>query len=172
MKRMQELAGIKKKQVLFLVGFPGSGKSTFIKKMKAKNPDFDYVVISNDGVLEKKAAELGLDYNDAYDKISFIDVLRPAYEKELKRAIKHGRNIIIDDTNLKRADRKNALDKFPNDYKKIAVVFNIPPDELEKRLKQREERTGKHIPDEAIEKMREYYIIPSKEEGFDKIITI
>ena len=172
MKRMQELAGIKKKQVLFLIGFPGSGKSTFIDKMKAKDPEFDYVIISNDSVLEKAAAKLGLNYNDAYEKISFTDVLRPAYEKELKRAIKHGRNIIIDDTNLKKADRQNALDKFPNDYKKIAVIFNIPPDELNKRLKQRAEKTGKYIPDEAINRMREYYTPPTKGEGFDKIIIV
>ena len=90
----------------------------------------------------------------------------------IKKAVKKGKNIIVDCTNMKRSDRVTVLEMVSEDYKKIAVVFNVPPDELKKRLKKRERETGKYIPDEAIEKMRGYYIPPSKSEGFNKIINL
>jgi predicted kinase len=73
---------------------------------------------------------------------------------------------------VKKSDREETLEMIPDDYKKIAVVFNVPEDELKKRLEKREKETGKHIPPEAIEKMKNCYTPPSKEEGFNKIINL
>ena len=172
-KRMQELAGIKKKkEIIFLVGLPGSGKSTFIKSLRRKNPEVDYVVASHDDILEDLGAEMGMSYNDAYKNINFKEKLYPIFVDTIKKAVKKGKNIIVDCTNMKRSDRVTVLEMVSEDYKKIAVVFNVPPDELKKRLKKRERETGKYIPDEAIEKMRGYYIPPSKSEGFNKIINL
>lgn len=116
--------------------------------------------------------KLGLGYNDAYTHFDFEKDIYPMFVKAIKKAIKKGQDIIIDCTNVKKSERKDRLEMIPNDYKKIAVVFNISPDELKRRLEKREKTTGKHIPDEAIEMMRKNYTPPSKEEGFDKIINL
>lgn len=170
--RMQELAGINKKEIIFLVGLPGSGKSTFIKKLKHKSPDKEYVIASHDDILMNLASKVGMGYTDAYAHFNFMKEIMPAYIRTIKKAVKGGRNIIIDCTNMKKRDRTEVLDMIPSDYRKIAIVFNVSPDELKKRLEKRAKETGKHIPDEAIEAMRNYYTPPSREEGFNKIINI
>lgn len=171
-KRLSELAGIQKlKEIIFLVGLPGSGKSTFVKKLQNKNLNQDYVIVSFDSTMEKIGAEKGLNYNDSYEQLDFNTVIFPSYLKKLEKSLKKGKNIIVDNTNIKKSDRKSILKIVPNDYEKIAIVFNIPSEELKKRLNKRAEKTGKYIPDEVIEKMKKAYTPPSKSEGFDKIIN-
>lgn len=52
-KRIQELAGVKtQKEAVFLIGLPGSGKSTYIKNLKRKNPEKDYIIASHDDTIE------------------------------------------------------------------------------------------------------------------------
>jgi predicted kinase len=171
-KRMMELAGFKQKEIIFLVGMPGSGKSTYIKKLKNRMPEKEYIVASHDDILMNLASKEGMKYDDAYKFFNFQEQIYPEFINTIKKSFKKGRNVIIDCTNLKRGDRKDVLDLVPNDYKKIAVIFNVNPEELKRRLDKRSKETGKTIPDEVIDKMRNWYIPPSKEEGFDKIITL
>ena len=37
--------------IVMLVGLPGSGKSTVVKKLLEKNPDMDFEVISSDDII-------------------------------------------------------------------------------------------------------------------------
>jgi predicted kinase len=79
--------------------------------------------------------------------------------------------VVIDRTNMTAKGRKKYLDMVPKNYKKIAVVFNIPDDELQRRLKTRADETGKTIPSFVLENMLKSYQEPTLEE-FDKIIFI
>ncbi len=52
------------------------------------------------------------------------------------------------------------------------MVFDVPDQEIFKRLKDRMEKTGKYIPSKVIDDMASRYQTPTKEEGFDKIIRV
>lgn len=151
-------------ELIMLVGLPGSGKSTYIKKI---NKDNDYVVISSDDILEELANLDGTDYNRAFAK--HANFAGKEMFRRAESAIKNGDKIIWDQTNMNVKNRKRKLGMFPETYVKRAVVFSIDDAELNRRLKQRERETGKKIPDHVIKNMAASYQAPSRAEGFSKI---
>lgn len=151
-------------ELIMLVGVPGSGKSTYIKKI---NADGKYVVISTDDVLEEIASDMGLTYSDVHR--THIGFATKEMFNRAKKAISDGKPIIWDQTNMTVKSRKKKLNMFPSSYDKKAIVFSIDDFELKKRLKKRAEETGKFIPDHVIKSMINSYIAPSKSEGFSKI---
>lgn len=152
----------KEKELVIAIGLPGTGKSTYIKRKFAK-----HVIVSNDKVVDKFAKKQDVDYNKAFDTIGRDKIIQLG-KRDFMKALKTGKNIVLDNTNLTKKIRKEYLDKA-QDYKKIAVVFKLSDKELEKRLKSREKETGKSIPDDVMTKMRKEYEAPSKAEGFDEI---
>jgi predicted kinase len=152
----------KEKEIVIAVGLPASGKSTYIKR-NYKN----HIVVSNDIIVDKYAVQNKIDYNEAFERIGKSKIIQLGM-KDFKKALKTGKNIILDNTNLTKSIRKQYLD-LSEGYKKIALIFKIGKKEMQKRLKGRE---GKTIPDEVIEKMERSYEEPTKLEGFDEMIKI
>lgn len=151
------------KELVYLVGLPASGKSTYIEK-HYKN----YAIVSNDAIVEEFAKEKNIDYNTAWKKLNFSYVNEECMRR-FKAAVKAGKNIVIDNTNLTiKARRKYDAP----DYVKIAVVFNISDSELSKRTEKRKNETGKLVPVDAIDNMKHIFVKPTKSEGFDKIILV
>lgn len=165
------------KEILVLVGLPGSGKSTYIKEVErayAFQCDYSgqitkpfHTVISTDSVIEEIAAELGSTYNQTFRAlIRFAE----RYEKmRFREALAHGFNIIYDQTNVTAKKRKAILSSVPSQYRKIAVVFNPPFDILKERLEKRAQDTGKVISLNMVEDMQKRFEYPSLEEGFNEI---
>ena len=54
----------------------------------------------------------------------------------------------------------------------VVVYFDIDKDTIIKRLKLREEETGKGIPDFVIDKQFENQEKPDDEEGYDAVILV
>jgi len=124
-----------------LVGVPGSGKSSYLKERLLRNED------------ERDAAIISSDHTVMY--------------RDLDDAIKWGDDIFWDQTNLSYGSRKGKLNKIPDSYTKVALVFNTPDDdELERRLNSRE---GKHIPKKVIKDMAGRYQPPTIPEGFNRV---
>lgn len=148
--------------VYMLIGVPGSGKSTWV----AGQPwDWDRTVIaSTDGYIERQAREQGTSYNAL-----FKSLIKPAtahMDKTVKDAVKHGHDIIWDQTNTSAVSRKKKLDQLPG-YKKVAVVFPTPDDaEHTRRLGN---RPGKSIPDAVMAQMKQHFEMPTEDEGFAEI---
>lgn len=157
-------------QVIMLIGIPGSGKSTYIKKLMAQNPDREYVVLSTDDILELWGSEKGLDYNQAFKRFPFKQVEAEFY-KRFNRAISNKQNVILDQTNLTIKSRDKKLRKVPSEYEKVGVVFEVDPDEIKRRLDRREIETGKSIPDNVITNMVASYQSPTNRE-FDRIVNV
>lgn len=154
-------------KIYILIGPPASGKSTWTRKFLETNSD--YVVVSSDDIIERYAADNGLNYTQAFDKFAGFAVSE--MKKIAQQAFADKKNIIWDQTNMSSKKRKGILNQA-NGYIKIAVDFDTSDAEVKRRLKEREVATGKHIPEHVMESMYASYQSPSKGEGFDQIIRI
>jgi predicted kinase len=148
-------------ELIMLIGLPTSGKSTFSNQKKYSK----YVRVSSDDILQEVAKERQQSYNNVFKgNIRFAQI---AMMKVLRKAIEDGKNIIWDQTNLTRKQRREKLKHIPPHYKKTAVYFVV---DLKTTLQRNTQRPGKVIPPEILERMIKEYELPVLEEGFDTII--
>jgi predicted kinase len=158
--------------VTVMVGLPGSGKSTFANFVD--DPEFGDTVFvySTDDYIEKVAKQ----QNTSYDRVfkDYIDEATEVMGSRLALAITHGYSVLWDQTNMSAKKRKSILSRFPKSYRKICVCF-VPPRnedewaELDRRILNRAEQTGKMIPRHIIESMTNSYVEPKLDEGFDEV---
>ena len=163
--KMQDLSN--QPELILLVGLPGSGKSTYIKNLLA-NSDKQYQVLSTDNYIERESSKVGKTYSEGY--ADFIDAASKNINIEFRQAVNAKQNIIWDQTNLSAKKRKGILSQLKN-YKKTAIVFEVPNDELFARLEKRGQETGKYISKKIIEDMQSRYEKPTYDEGFDQLIN-
>lgn len=152
-------------KIIFLIGVPGSGKSTFVKNFLKENPN--YVTISTDDYIQAKADEEGVKYSDVFTK--YIGHAEKLFKEQVATHLNNGDNIIIDRTNISLKTRNKVLSHVPKNYEKLAIIFEIDRKELDRRLLQRDYEEGKHIPSNVIDDMIKRYVPPTNAEGFDEI---
>ena len=145
-----------------LIGVPASGKSTWVKQNRR-----GAVVASSDDYIEKQAERLKSTYSDVFN--DYVKDANRHAQDTAKQAFADGMDVIWDQTNLTRNSRKSKLAMAPKGYKKVAVYFPTPAPEVHK--KRLDSRPGKTIPDFVMNSMIKTLEPPSKEEGFDEIIT-
>jgi len=162
---------------IILVGVSGSGKSTLAKKQYP-----NAVICSTDKFIEDMAEKQGISYQEMMKQIQeqkkFGEITGKFYN-EINDSIKKGDDVIIDRTNLTKGGRTALLEKLKTMYSEnkktmnpVAICMNLPPEEVNKRLKKREQETGKTIPPEVIEGQMSKLEIPTKDEGFAEIKVI
>lgn len=147
--------------VIFLVGLPCSGKSTWVKSHNSF-----MTVCSSDQLIEEYAASIGKTYSDVFKE--YVKTADKLFKEKVKKCIESNESIIIDRTNLTAKGRKKLLDLFPNHYNKLCAIFNTDKQTILLRLQERN-KTGKFISEHLINSMQSTYIQPSKEEGFHEI---
>lgn len=146
-----------------LIGVPASGKSTWVKQHKNSNT----LVASSDDYIERQAEKMGSTYNDVFN--DYVKAGNSHAIATAKQAFSDNMDLIWDQTNLTKNGRKQKLRMVPKDYKKVAVFFPTPhQDVLKKRLAS---RPGKNIPDYVMNTMMKTIEKPSHDEGFDEIVT-
>ena len=158
---------LKEPWVLTLIGPPLSGKSTWIKD----NFDLNEIAwISRDQTL---LDVYGSDnYDEAFKNVNQKEVDRVLISN-IQNASKDGKNVIIDMTNMTRKRRISNLDYFGDEYYKVAVIFPILDEaEYERRNLKRKEEEQKFIPSHVLKSMISSYQSVTKEEGFDKIVSL
>lgn len=156
-----------KPTIYMLVGAPASGKSTWRAKHLATAPR-PTVVISSDDYIDEIARELNTTYSDAFRKADMKEITR-VLNNQFDEAVKRGDDIILDRTNMSKKSRNKYLCRVPKTYRKVAVVFNVGRELLDRRLADRAAATGKHIPKEVVDDMIKSYEEPSCGE-FDEVI--
>lgn len=149
--------------VTIMVGLPGSGKSTIAKTLNVP-------IISRDDIITNMFPDKT--YNEAYRHIRENEDQYMAvsfkFEKELIKAAKEQKDIVIDMTMLSLSSRRSMMAKFPNAKFKAIVV--IPPLSIVKERASK--RPGKEMSDKVYEHMLPTFTMPVKEEGFEEITYI
>lgn len=145
----------KKPTLYFLVGLPGSGKSTWAEYQKGV---LNAVIHSSDNIRK----ELG-DVNDQ----SKNELVFTTLHKRVKEDLLNGKNVIYDATNLSRRRRIHFLSNELRDVpcEKICVLFATPFESCIRNNQLRERK----VPEDVIKRMYKNFEIPCKQEGFDDI---
>lgn len=154
---------------LMTVGLPGSGKSTFLKKVIDEIGPLE--IASTDDLIDREADKLGITYSEAFKRINFKTLQKEA-RQTVEKAVLAKKNIANDQTNCGTKSRRTKLETIPSAYYKIALVFDVPDNVLRQRLDKRAEETGKIIPPYVVSQMAANWNHPTKSEGFDEIIEI
>ncbi|MGM9795755.1 MAG: AAA family ATPase, partial [Candidatus Aphodosoma sp.] len=100
---------------IMLIGLPGAGKSYWSKKYIQKNPDT--ILVSSDSIREEV-------FGDVNDQSHNGEVFNIVHQRVVA-AIKNGRDVVLDATNLSRKRRIGFLKSIP-DCLAEAIVFAIP----------------------------------------------
>ena len=144
-----------------LVGVPGSGKTTWVRNQKWAS---DCVYVSTDRFVEQYARRVKKTYSEVFDNYMPRAVKRMA--AQVVRAREQGQDIIWDQTSTTLASRARKFYMLP-DYHMIAIVFPTPDqNELKRRL---DNRPGKIIPQDVIDKILSDWEPPTEQEGFAEI---
>lgn len=155
---------VRKPKAYILVGVPGSGKSTWIKKQVWT---LGLSVISTDMWVEMEAERCGSTYSEVFADYMPKAVGLMASHVRLASEKKH--DIIWDQTSVTVESRRRKFNMLPG-YEMIAIVFPTPDRaELDVRLSG---RFGRHIPKNVIDSMIDSFEMPTIEEGFSKIIIV
>lgn len=146
------------KTIFMLVGLPCSGKSTFLSKIPNK------VVVDTDSTIEMYARYRGLTYNDVFK--DYIDAAVKMMNEKVQECVRTGTSFYWDQTNLTEKSRKRKLAAIPKDWTKVAIAFETPIWEIERRMNLRD----KKVPMGVVYDMQKTYQRPTVAEGFDTII--
>jgi predicted kinase len=149
-------------ELIVLVGNIGTGKSLFASKY-AKD---GYLVINNDALVAMTNGGEYARYNLAHGKIH-----REMVERAVALALFSGNSVVIDKTNMSKAERKTWISAARRyDAKAVCVDFGQGDgDSLERRIK-----NDKGVTHDTWcrvhESMFERYEAPVVEEGFSRVI--
>jgi putative nucleotidyltransferase with HDIG domain len=141
---------------IMLCGLPASGKSTFARELMEDRDDIVY--ISSDELRE----ELLNNVNDQNNNGMIFEEMR----KRTIQALKDGKHVIYDATNINRKKRKGLLTQLPKEVQKIIVYMATDYDIISIRNKERE----RVVPQEVIDRMYKNMQIPVYTEGWHSII--
>lgn len=154
-------------QCYMMVGVPGSGKSTAIQALLKDMPHLQ--VVSTDDYIDRVAEKKGQTYSEVYQDT--IDDATKWLKAQVQKHIKDKVDFIWDQTNVvKTARLKKMANLASNRFEVIAIVFEVPVEELHQRLDKRAKDTGKFISRKLLENMLNDYTRPGYDEGFKSII--
>lgn len=163
-------------KVYLLVGVPGSGKSTWSKKFAKENPDT--IIVNRDAFRTMIKDEYIFDFR-------YEPFIKQLANDALRCALDRGLNVIVDETHIKSARRKEIIKvvrDFESSYglinteygktKIICVWFTEMQRNLENRM-MNARGYDRQKWEEVINGMKANFEPPTeKDEGYDDIIKI
>lgn len=161
------------KQIIMMVGLPGTGKSTIVANIREyyKFLTDDYVVLSTDDEIEKMAKELGKTYSESFNDL--IKIATKTMNQKKQIALTSGVDVVWDQTNLTSKSRCSKIKDFlDKGYSVHACLVTCDISEILSRLRYRAVETGKVITEDLVERMINTYEEPFKGEGFQTITHI
>jgi len=146
-------------EIIYLIGVAACGKSTYCEKLLKSNPEKNFQIVSTDTIIEENARAWGMTYFQAIMSMSEENT-HDRLILPLVEAIQNKRNIIVDRTNMNLRSRDFTMKYLTDDYIRNGVVFNVSMDNIRYRLRRREFKTGKHIPEIVVERMYKSFQFP------------
>jgi predicted kinase len=147
--------GTKMSKLIVSVGLCGSGKSTYASKLE------NTVILSSD--------ELRLElYGDVNDQTHNDEVFKELH-KRAKDALKEGKDVFYDATNVSAKRRKALVDEFRSHVDKLVAVYFDLPYEI---CLERNAKRDRVVPERVIERMYKTLQIPTYLEGWDDIQAV
>ena len=141
-----------KPEFIMLVGLPGSGKSTLIKRYK------EYKVHSSDDIREELTGDI--------NRQDINSLVFKTLHNRVKEDLLNGQSVIYDATNLNRKRRKAFLQELNNiPCWKYCLLIATPFEVCLERNSQRDRK----VPYNVIERMYKNFDIPWYNEGWDNI---
>ena len=143
-------------RLILLVGIPGSGKTTYAKKYMGDNT----VHLSSDGIRKELYGDESIQGNP-YEVFSLM-------QTRAIEALKDGKDVLYDATNITRKDRSSIINICPKFVKIEAHIIWAPIAECVKRDAERDRTVGK----EVIDRMLKKFQAPFFDEGIDEIVIV
>merc|ERR1712115_188278 len=157
-------------EMIMMIGLPASGKTTWVDKHVAENPDKQYNVISTTTMINKMT--VNGEPRKGHHKGKWEQVVQKAtrsLQEMLRAASQRRRNVIIDQTNVYPSAQKRKARPFEGFQRRAVVV--VPSDDVYKERVAAQTAAGsKDIPDEAIMGMKANFTLP--EEDADTLVPI
>ncbi|MGK7379586.1 AAA family ATPase [Planococcus sp. 1R117A] len=140
-----------------LIGLPGSGKSTYARRMVKTEPG--WVHLSSDQIAHGKF-EIG-------QPIHHREVFEEMYQQTVF-SLKAGHDVIYDATNLASSKRRNFLNRIQKlGAQTEAVMFWTSYEILKQRNQKRTDR--ERVPEAILERYIRSFEFPRKDEKFNKV---
>lgn len=138
-----EIKNVTEQEIVLMIGYPGSGKSTYAEKYFKKD---NYVILHGD-ILKTESKMI----------------------KALKEELDKGKSVVIDATNPSR-DKRKVFINIAKERQLYVRVVHITAS-IEQSMVQSEQREHK-IPKIAFYVYRKKFEEPNKSESIDEIITV
>ena len=133
---------IKQPICYFLIGLPGSGKSTWADDLIIKNPELE--IVSMDYFIEQEAVRQNKKYNDVYRE--FAETAEKLMKQKLSEIIKEKKSFIWDQINISENIRRKKIARLKqNKYEIHAIAFSLNEETWKNRLDNRVNLGGKII---------------------------
>jgi predicted kinase len=149
-----------------LIGLPGTGKSTFAKKLLQHNSE-ERKLVSSDSIRFDllNYDETGIDFDPKIEP-KVWEIIDGKLRKVLSDPTVN--EVIFDTTNLNKSRRKKYLDLAKEaGFNTRGIVFSVSLDEVKKRNRNR----TREVPEEVIERFHKTFDFPEEEE-FDELYEI
>lgn len=163
-----------KRNFIVLSGIPGTGKSTLRKNLETVVPNL--FVYSTDDLIDDYARKNNKTYSEVWEE--YVSEATSIANNDIQDAIRNGKNIIIDKTNLTPKSRKKFISQLsPKDWNFQCIQIIKPQssedlDILKERLRIRGEKEGKIINEELLKVFIRDFTLVTEEEVFSDYIIL
>lgn len=147
---------INKPELCIMIGLPGSGKDTIAKDIQERNENS--IILSSDEIRNELFGYENQDNNSEVFK---------EMNKRCLDALKEGKNVIYNATNLSYKRRKSLIDDMKKYVSAVNGIFCIAP--INTIFERNIIRSERHLPEDKLFQMLETMDIPLFYENFDTI---
>ncbi|XP_051901221.1 heterogeneous nuclear ribonucleoprotein U-like protein 2 isoform X2 [Pristis pectinata] len=159
-------------EVLLMVGMPGVGKTTWVKKHVAENPDKRYTILGTLNILDRMRVkgQDGPEMSIAH-RNTLIQQATQSLSKLIQVAACKKRNYILDQSNVYGSAQRRKMIPFKG-FSRQAVVICPNDEDWKARMKLRLAEESEDLPDFVLHEMKVNFTLPETSDFLDKVTYV